>query len=171
MSKTSISYPCFLISLLLAILVNTTSAFACSCAGIPEIKEAYSKAAAIFVGRVKKIGNNPLRPSFKEIRFELIRKVKGLDDFENNHVTVYTGINSAMCGYEFSENSEYLVYASGSPARLSTNICTRNNFFDLARTEIQELSKLNESEEIDSKEVKSKGAAAETTAPPIEAPL
>ncbi len=100
--------------LLLIILfaLNSSTSYACSCRGY-EIDEAFNEYEYVFVGVVKSFGfkwpwsnsyNNPI-----EVNFEITHSYKQNLDEE---LTIYTNSQSSACGYPFSKNAKYIVFAN-----------------------------------------------------------
>lgn len=110
------------LSLIAGFLSFIPKASACSCAMPGSPAEEYEQSAAVFLGTpflVKADGEWGNKVYFTVQKFW---KNPG-----QRTVVVYTGSNSALCGYEFSTTGErYLVYARKDAAgNLSTDICGR----------------------------------------------
>lgn len=108
------------------VALTASDIFACSCLSESapiekQVKDAYTKSSAVFVGQVLEVAKKPDGFSVT-VRFRI---EKSWDKNFQKEITITTGINSAMCGYEFQTGKKYLVYANGADNRLSTNICTR----------------------------------------------
>lgn len=127
--------------LLLPIVIcglNQTAA-ACSCAELLPVEQALDVSSAVFVGQVEVINNNPLMPDLKEIKFSIRRRIKGLEEWPTATVLVYTASSSATCGYNFLPGLDYLVYASGSIAKLQVGLCSRTQVLEKALAEVAQL--------------------------------
>lgn len=113
--------------LLVAIILTATSAnvqkaHACTCLPPPPPAQAFVEADAVFMGKVESVefienGNRRL------VKISLVKIWKGDRSVVSE---IYTGANSAMCGYEFQVGETYVIYAyKGENGGLHTNICTR----------------------------------------------
>ncbi len=109
----------FLILLIVAIKSNCV--WACSCAELMSPEVAFSKASAVFTGEVIKI--TEVNPYFVDVQLKISKNFKGtaLDS-----IIIGTEKQGTMCGYNFKEGGEYLIYAyQGADGSYSTDICTR----------------------------------------------
>ena len=119
-------------------------AYACSC--IPfgnesvaqQVNKAKTDARAVFSGKVLEVIKKP------EI-YQTIVKLRVDNSWKGNlskEVTVLTGSDSALCGYNFEVGQSYLIYANGADANnLQTNICTRTAKFSQAKADVKVLGK------------------------------
>ncbi len=86
-------------------------ASACSCLPPEPPKEALEKAEAVFVGRVLEVheegGGNML--ARRRYRFEVSRFWKGE---LGETITVSSAVSSAACGRSYTQDEQYLIYAS-----------------------------------------------------------
>jgi len=101
---------------------------ACSCAEPPPLTEDVARRTAIFSGTVLEIVK-PERGAIASsgdpvyVRFSVDTAWKGVDATQ---VIVTTASGGETCGYEgFELGRAYVVFASGSPERLETGLCTR----------------------------------------------
>jgi hypothetical protein len=122
-----------------AFLLRPESAAACSCVPNGPPCQDYWKAAAVFRGRVEAIASEPTsgRDPFppKLVRFTVLERFVGIDDSE---ATVSTPGGGGMCGYRFTLNREYIVYAEkGSNGRLMTSICSRTAPVERAAADLE----------------------------------
>jgi len=101
-------------------------AFACSCAGPRPASEAYQNSDAVFVGKVADI-----KPEgrFSMVQFDVGMAWKGVSE---GTVSLGTADSGAMCGYDFEQGRDYLVYARGGPESLETGLCGRTQPFEVA---------------------------------------
>lgn len=131
-----------LVTFFLSILLSYPNlAAACSCLPPEEPVQELRKSDVVFVGNVERVGSDPFKPGLKEISLKLSRSLKGLEDLGvGDNVVIYTSRDSASCGYDFAKNIDYLVYATGSRARLKVSLCSRTSYFDTSRKEVKELS-------------------------------
>jgi 5-hydroxyisourate hydrolase-like protein (transthyretin family) len=122
---------CFrLLVFLAAVLLISSSAFACSCqfgGGAPC--QDFWQADAVFSGTAVSSGKiNVVEGGFKSdmrlLRFTVDQPFRGMQAAE---VEVLTGWGGGDCGYEFKVGQRYLVYAyrDEKDNRLTTSICTR----------------------------------------------
>jgi serpin B len=111
---------------LLVVLLPATPVYACSCLppGAPLAEMA--QATAVFAGRVTHIkapaGAIISSADPVTVTFAVSHVWKGPEESE---ISLTTARQSASCGFPFQEGQEYLVYAGGSAANLSTHLCTR----------------------------------------------
>src|SRR5262245_57896186 len=97
---------------------------ACSCIPPRPPAEAAAAADAVFLAKVIAFEEMPAQYE-RLARLEVGKIWKGrLDEADS----VFTGLNSAACGYDFQVGGTYLIYAYRTePGRLWTGLCTRNN--------------------------------------------
>ena len=126
----------------LLIALHCEMAWACSCAEIPALDKAIDDSTVVFLGQVIQTSNNPLRPGQREVKFSLKKLYK--DDtgmLTRNEAILYTAEDSSLCGYTFVHNQDYLVFATGNAAKLSTSLCSRTQIFEAAQADVDELTK------------------------------
>ncbi|UOQ92206.1 hypothetical protein MUO14_17185 [Halobacillus shinanisalinarum] len=119
-----------------------TNSYACSCVlpGTPE--EELEESMAVFSGKVVKImdknKNNLIQSSTDPIAvvLEVEETWKGMDKSE---VVVHTERSSASCGYEFSLNKDYIVYANERDGGLHVSLCSRTALLSEADEDIHAL--------------------------------
>ncbi|MCC6219612.1 MAG: hypothetical protein IT291_00040 [Deltaproteobacteria bacterium] len=144
---------------ILAVLFLSVSTFslplqalACSCTEPASIEQAFNEASLVFLGRVKKIRENPLRKGQREVTFAITTLFK--DDTETEQkleqVLIYTPMDEAMCGVNFAIEFDYLVFANGTPAHYKTNLCMNNKAIDIATDDVKELEKLTNASQAES---------------------
>jgi hypothetical protein len=110
-----------------AVLLNGSSADACSCSTDEKPDEEYS---AIFEGRAVSVEEVPISdPPRLHVRacFDVVEVKRGS---VSERTCVATGIGGGDCGFQFVEGRHYLVFAFGDNPRfaeekLSTGICDR----------------------------------------------
>jgi hypothetical protein len=95
---------------------------ACSCPPDPPPREAVKRSAVAFQGTVVAIGVD-WEGRKQHIGFRVTRVFKGPLS-ESFRVT--TNFDEATCGYTFSRDREYVVFAVSSPTGLSTFLCDGN---------------------------------------------
>jgi len=114
---------------LLAIVFSADNLYACSCISVPgplktQVQNAYDDANAIFSGEVIEVKKSPTDEHNLLVTFRVAKSWKG---GSTKVITITTGADSAMCGYDFEKGKTYLVYAYGG---FSTSNCSRTAVFD-----------------------------------------
>lgn len=109
------------------LMVTPERAFACSCLVTDEplkeqIENAFTEASAVFSGAVVAVKRSADDSYSVDVTFKTKKTWKGRS---LKTVTISTGQDSAMCGFNFEVGKTYLVYAHGGSEKLSTTICTR----------------------------------------------
>ncbi|WP_404450677.1 hypothetical protein LG329_09935 [Virgibacillus necropolis] len=136
--------------LMLMVLAVTTiityvpsKSFACSCAEPGTVTEVLNRdGATVFSGRVvKKVDQSKLdmlQSSADPISvlFQVDKTWKGVNQ---SQVIVKTARSSASCGYEFTLNERYLVYASERDGELNVNLCSRTQSITDAQADLEVL--------------------------------
>ena len=97
-------------------------AHACSC--MPQAqRDAYEQSVAVFEGHVLEQSPPPADQTGQvTVRMKVVRAWKGI---ESEHAEVVTAANSATCGYAFTVDQSYLVYATTLEGKLHVNLCGR----------------------------------------------
>jgi len=133
------------ISLALAIFAcaSAESSYACSCiASLAPVKEqiqgAFSSADAVFSGEVVKITESPADKDTLIVKFKIAKLWKGKAQPE---ITIKTAKESAMCGYSFTAEQKYIVYAYGVGDALFTDNCSRTTTLG-KKSDVKYLNKL-----------------------------
>ena len=128
----------------LAFLIFTnTEVHACSCIQRDEtltqqVRKAKTDARAIFSGKVLEVVRKPENHEVV-VKFRVDKSWKGN---VSKQMTITTGADSAMCGYNFEVGKSYLIYAQGSDtSSLQTNICTRTAQYAAAKADIKVLGR------------------------------
>jgi hypothetical protein len=109
------------------VLIATSAAFACSCVSMGEgVCQLYWNTPAVFSGRVVQIdpiprGTDENAFMSKRVRFAVIDAYRGVT---GETAEVLTGSGGGDCGYNFTLNESYLVYAWSNGGKLSTGICS-----------------------------------------------
>lgn len=118
--------------------------YACSCFQpdnetlTQRVGKAKNDARAVFSGRVLEIIR---KPENNQIAVKL-RTEKLWKGNVSKQVTITTGADSALCGYNFEVGKSYLIYAQGSNANnLQTNLCTRTAELTAAKADIKVLGR------------------------------
>lgn len=126
--------------LCLVLLTSAEDAFACSCMVPPEAEKAFQESSVVFIGRVERVLESPLKKGMKEVRFALMSSFKGTEEVqETRSVLVYTALTEEACGYNFIPGQEYLVFGTGTPASFQVSFCSRTKILDLAREDVNTL--------------------------------
>src|SRR5688572_4549078 len=109
---------------LFALVLEPAPAAACTCMPPRPPAESFPDATAVFYGRVLGVQSVPPGSAIVnvEVRFRVEESWKGPS---GPVLVVRTGRDSAMCGYSFRPDTDYLVYAHGDADRLSTTLCSR----------------------------------------------
>jgi hypothetical protein len=123
-----------------SLLFLEETASACSCLPPKGVAQEVEMSSAVFSGKVIEIKRHdrtedPL--GRVEVIFEVDKAWKGVD---KRIVSVFTGSDSAACGYGFKRGRTYLVYTGGSPqGQFSTSICSRTKRLNKAREDLRAL--------------------------------
>ncbi|BDH62463.1 hypothetical protein MTP04_25930 [Lysinibacillus sp. PLM2] len=131
-------------SFLIAFSFNftATETYACSCAAPGTPTEELNRSTAVFSGEVIKIvdpnkdADIQSSADLLEVQLKVKETWKGVDE---TVVTLYTARESASCGFNFTLNEEYLVYANKSEDALQVNICSRTAPLMTATSDLEEL--------------------------------
>ena len=117
-------------------VLSLSSVIACSCIPVGSVSDELNKSDYVFQGKVLKI-NSELLGYTKEITFEVESLWKGANN--SKEIKVYTGQDSAMCGYNFEVGNEYLVYSVDTEEGLLTGLCSRTTSIEYASEDLAEL--------------------------------
>ena len=102
--------------------------FACSCAPRDQTaNEDFQKATAVFTGRVLSVQR---KDNFVTVKIAVQKYWKGK---VSNEIKITTAKDSAACGFNFEVGKDYLVYATETNGKLSTNICSRTALVGVAQ--------------------------------------
>jgi hypothetical protein len=103
------------------IILKPLTTYACSCIPSPPVEEELERVTAVFSGSVTSI--KEVKSEFEPLKvtFKVDRIWKGISETE---VSIYTGRDSAGCGYHFEEGESYLIYASETEGKLTTGLCS-----------------------------------------------
>ena len=121
------------------LILRVEPADACSCLPSGPPCEAYWQTSAIFRGRVEAIDSEPGSGqnlfAAKLVRFTVLERFVGVDD---SQLTIRTASGGGSCGYRFTLNREYIVYANrGKDGRLMTSICSRTAPVERAAADLE----------------------------------
>jgi hypothetical protein len=114
------------------IVFKPITSYACSCMPAPPVEEEFKNVSAVFSGKVVDIteesGMDPIK-----VTFQVDRIWKGISETE---VSVFTGRDSAGCGYHFEVDESYLIYATETEGKLTTGLCSLTKELSLADEDI-----------------------------------
>jgi hypothetical protein len=103
---------------LAGLLVQAHPAAACTC-GVRSLPEQIEAASVVFTGTVSRIVS--ASGSQASVAFEVTARYKG---DVGRRVTVATALDGAACGVPFATETTYVVFTTGGPNALETNVCT-----------------------------------------------
>ncbi len=132
----------FMISISFALHYSPHTSHACSCVESGPVQEELERSSAVFSGEVIEIvdknKNNSMQSSADAIAvlFEVEESWKGVNQTE---VVIYTERSSASCGFEFTLNNNYLVYANEMGGDLKVSLCSRTALLSSATEDLEEL--------------------------------
>ena len=113
--------PRLLVIGLLSVFALPRPCAACECVAPGPPEQELGKATAVFRGRVAEVSGTRGGTAERRVTFEVSEVWKGPAARE---LVVGSGVGT--CGYEFTRNDEYIVYAYGDgPSALSTDLCRR----------------------------------------------
>jgi hypothetical protein len=133
----------YILGIFAFLVFTNTETYACSCIQrdeplIKQVSRAKKDSNAIFSGKVIKVTPNPEK-------HEVVVKFRAEKSWKGNvsrQMTISTGENSALCGYNFEVGKSYLIYASGADAKtLQTNLCTRTAELRAAKSDLKLLGR------------------------------
>jgi hypothetical protein len=101
--------------LLAGSIVPFQGAYACEVGGVPPTKESFDNAVAVFSGTVVNIQNYTVEGfgDWHLVSFNVDRYWKTLNnnDYDYDHLILFTSLDENVCGYEFEKGRTYQVYA------------------------------------------------------------
>ena len=134
----------YLFGILAFTLFTNAEVFACSCLPFGEesvtqqVERAKKDAQVVFSGKVLEIIRKP-ESSSVIIKFRADKSWKG---DVSKRISISTGADSALCGFNFEVGKSYLIYAQGTDAKdLQTTICTRTAALANAKADLKALGK------------------------------
>lgn len=133
----------FLFTFSITLFVLPTNSFACSCVPPESPEKELVRSTAVFSGKVIDIqdrsANFPAKSDADPllVRFEVDKTWKGVTQ---SQVLVSTAGEYTSCGFEFTENNEYLVYAMEVDGELNVTLCSRTSLLSSATEDIKVLS-------------------------------
>ncbi|MFQ5639821.1 MAG: hypothetical protein ACE5IR_17720, partial [bacterium] len=109
------------------------------CIPPPPPSEAFENADAVLMGRVTSFQ--------REGKFSRVAKLTLLKLWKGERAIadeIFTGLNSASCGFDFVVGKTYVIYASkDEEGKLHTNICTRTRHIDQAGEDLNFLDQID----------------------------
>ena len=111
-------------------LAGACPALACSCMGPIPVCSTFWRTSALFLGHVVQIEHvydkppeaNVIGPGQYIVHFDVTESYRGA---AGRQTVIHTADQGSMCGFEFKQGRDYLVYASAAPnGDLSTSHCT-----------------------------------------------
>ncbi|WP_313894375.1 hypothetical protein [Psychrobacillus sp.] len=121
---------------------SPATSYACSCIAPPSAQEELASSSAVFTGKVidmLDVNKHNLTQSSADpiaFLFEVDEAWKGVTQ---SQVVVSTERDSASCGFPFTVNNEYLVYAQEIDGELKGTICSRTTDLASAVADIEAL--------------------------------
>lgn len=119
---------------------HSSKAYACSCA-YGDTKEKLKNSSTVFEGKVVNIGDAKSFSPYSQVReytFAVERAWKGVKD---KHITIFSfDDGSSMCGYQFSQDQTYIVYAMKDKNKdnmLLTSLCSNNLLISEAEEDLK----------------------------------
>jgi len=143
-------------------VLDPAPAQACSCLQ-STLPDAYAAAVAVFEGHVLEVQSvepTASQPGYRNVRMQVVRSWKGT---ESEEVVVTTPTDSAGCGYAFSAEQSYLVYAGGQGGGLQVTLCSRTQPIAQAAEDLKTLGM--GATPVDPKKQESPGVVAKPAAP------
>jgi hypothetical protein len=128
-------------ALIASLLLHCERALACSCVTRTPA-EAYAQAVSVFEGNVLEIREpahgheGSAAERALHIRLSVVRSWKGMEQEQVEIVTAPTG---AECGFTFTVDQNYLIYASSNARGLSVDLCSRTRPIDQAGEDLHVL--------------------------------
>ncbi|KGR74207.1 hypothetical protein [Ureibacillus sinduriensis] len=132
----------FLFIFPLVLHFQSNSSSACSCVEPGSAVEELVESDFVFLGEVININDPDRNAIFKsstnllEIKFVVLDIWKGVNESE---VLLYTEWDSASCGFQFSMDTQYLVYGTSLDGKKSVNLCSNTANLAQASDDLLEL--------------------------------
>jgi hypothetical protein len=125
------------------LMIKPSITYACDCGGPSSVKTEVQRQTVVFSGKVVNITNpnkGLIRSSADpiDITFEVYDAWKGE---VGKKLIVHTAMSGASCGFDFTPNEEYLVYANGDKDRLQVGLCGRTKTLGSSSEDLQALGK------------------------------
>jgi hypothetical protein len=121
---------------IVALVLYSSPAHACSCVEPPPPLAALAQATAVFEARVSRMETDTARLR-TTAHLIVIRQWKGNLPED---VTVTTASQGSLCGFTFTPDTRYLLYAEGTgPNALSVSLCSRSRPMEQAGEDLAAL--------------------------------
>lgn len=141
---------------LFLIIIQCYLCLACTCIGKRSVKEEFSKADVVFVGKILSRNNFlvedsslPLGYKMYKVRYKVLNVTLFKGDVKQDTIEIITGLGGGDCGVEFKIGSDYIIYSffenkyfpQGKTVNkyLYTDICKRTRL----STDFEEIKVLN----------------------------
>jgi len=123
------------------LIAMSANVFACSCMEPNSLAQEFSESKAVFIGKAISKEEQVNHGRIVTLTsFEILRNFKAA---EGEKIVVGSGPSGGgSCGYKFSLEEEYLIYAYGEED-LHTNICTRTKHKDKASDDLLDLEAIS----------------------------
>ncbi len=136
---TSIAVTLFIFS-----TVSIPNAYACSCALPTNPRIQMMKSDAVFAGKVTSIQKALTENSMLDkmmYDYATFTVTQSWKNISSNEVVVMTPESGASCGFGFSQDEEYIVYANKdtTTGALTTHLCSRTNLLSQAGEDLARL--------------------------------
>ncbi|WP_042349736.1 hypothetical protein [Bacillus massiliigorillae] len=134
----------FLILFISCLSFPFNKSYACDCVVPLSVQEELERNTAVFSGKVVEIVDKNKNKIIKStadpiaVVFEVKEWWKG---GKQTQVLVNTVRHSSSCGYKFTVDDQYLVYAREIDGELNVSICSRTQSLSTAQTDIEALGK------------------------------
>jgi hypothetical protein len=118
-----------------ALFMSLGNTYACSCMMPADALSSLESSDAVFSGKVSRISEGDRQNT---IVFDVNKTWKGTDA---KTLQVITSKSSASCGYNFEEDTEYVVYSyTNEDDKLSVSLCSRTAEITSENTDVQALN-------------------------------
>ena len=142
--KKSLFYVLFV--LIVSLVIPTNLVAECKCGKAKSIDESYKESDLVFLGQVVSVNKaTVLHEGYKVIKMITTIPYKGSEILPaTEYVTIYTEVGA--CGIEFVRQNDYLIFAKGEPAFLTTSICNLTEIQETSREKQIRVEKLSKGE-------------------------
>jgi len=126
--------------------VAPSQTFACSYM-YQEPQEWYSTSDFVFIGEITNLKDDGDLNGMREVTFEVLKQYKGNFGATGSKITLTTGANSAMCGYDkgsLSEGDIWSIYTGSADSFNSSPGNTKYTSFAEARVEVDVFAKADD---------------------------
>lgn len=142
LKNNTVKFMILVITFISLLNYSPTTSYACSCVEPNSVKDEVERSSVVFSGEAIEIADKNKRKSLQSsndpigVLFEVDESWKGVNQTQ---VVVYTERSEASCGYEFSLNNEYLVYAQEIDGTIKASYCSKTSLLTLAGQDLIEL--------------------------------